>query len=393
MKNKITTLALALLLMFSLTACQNKNQNEEISAEITNRMTKKELDSVSVGEAFSHILNGYDYESLSISAFYDGKDFLVTGTDFYLEETLERLKEMVAENGGGEQGIAIDNPNSYIDMQEWVDRWGINDDEIIEIWDSVREISIYDVEMDFTFIIHVTLPPNFDENKTYPMFMMTDGVWSFSGEHYTRWKMMQNGEIEDVILVSIGYSFSVDGTDVQVRGGVFCENNELFLNFITDNLTPYLNELYYIDFSRSGLYGASLGGTFTHYAAFNSDKYENQPFQYYIIASPAFWSPSFLDFAPNAKDFKTEYGYFDRNKTFTKEIFIVGGENEDPENERHYIGESVSTLTGITNFIERMENKGVTTVTSKIYEGGLHGDYLHGMFDDFFLEHYGLKKD
>lgn len=66
----------------------------------------------------------------------------------------------------------------------------------------------------------MTLPPNFDTSKTYPMFVMTDGVWRF-GDHPALWNMMQDGEAEDVILVSIGYDFQLDGADNAVRAVYF----------------------------------------------------------------------------------------------------------------------------------------------------------------------------
>ena len=172
--------------------------------------------------------------------------------------------------------------------ENFKDKWEFDADAVASIADSVQEISMYDEELDTTFIIHVTLPPDFDAEKTYPMFVMTDGVWRF-GNHPALWNLMQEKAVEDVILVSIGYDFQLDGTDNAVRATYFCEKKDLFLSFITDNLMPYLNASYSIDFSQSALYGHSLGGTFTHYAAFQSDLFENQPFQYYIIGSPAFW--------------------------------------------------------------------------------------------------------
>ena len=123
--------------------------------------------------------------------------------------------------------------------------WGFDADEVTKIKDSVKEISVYDEELDTTFIIHVTLPPDFDKLKTYPMFVMTDGVWRF-GDHPALRKMMQDGEAEDVILVSIGYDYSIDGTDNGIRSRYFCEGEEYFLDFITDNLMPYLDEEYKI---------------------------------------------------------------------------------------------------------------------------------------------------
>ncbi|MDO5558999.1 MAG: alpha/beta hydrolase-fold protein [Oscillospiraceae bacterium] len=260
--------------------------------------------------------------------------------------------------------------------------WEFNASEVSEIIDSVKEISVYDEELDTTFIVHVTLPPDFNKSETYPVFVMTDGVWRF-GDHPALRKMMKNKETQDVLLVSIGYDFSIDGTDNGIRGEYFCDKKEQFLNFITDNLMPYLGDEYKIDYEHSTLYGHSLGGVFTHYAAFNSDQYANQPFHNYIIGSPAFWSPYFN----NNGEYKSEYGYFDRNDRLEKSIYVSGGENEDADYAQYY-GENDSTLEGVSNLMERMKTYGISSVECKIYEGSNHYEYIPEMFRTFFLEYY-----
>lgn len=284
--------------------------------------------------------------------------------------------------------LILDEPaKNYIAEPDYKDSWEFVQDEVKEIKDSVCEISMYDEELDTTFIVHVTLPPDFDESETYPMFVMTDGVWRF-GDHPALYNMMENGEAEEVILVSIGYDFSLDGTDDAVRAKYFCEEKELFLDFITDNLTPYLNELYSIDFACSALYGHSLGGVFAHYAAFNSDGYENQPFQYYIIGSPAFWSPYFLPTEEDPDAYKSEYDYFIRNRMLGKALYICGGENEDPDYAEYY-GENDTTLEGISKLMKRLEGYGVTSAECEIYEDSNHYEYIPTMFKEFFIEYYG----
>lgn len=203
------------------------------------------------------------------------------------------------------------------------DIWEYNRSEVEEIKDSVKEISIYDEELDTEFLVHVTLPPNFDESKTYPMFVFSDGVWRFGNVPSIR-KLMENGEIQDVILVTIGYNYKFDGTSMVVRSKYFYEEREKMLNFITDNLAPYLNELYNIDFENSGFYGHSAGGVFSHYAVFNSDKYENQTFKYYIIGSPALWQLHRLENEKYPDAGITDYNYWDRNDTLDKVIFLCG---------------------------------------------------------------------
>ena len=78
------------------------------------------------------------------------------------------------------------------------------------------------------------------KRKKYPMFVMSDGVWRFGNCPSLR-KLMEDGETEDVILVTIGYDYSVNGTEMGVRAKYFYEEREKFIDFITNNLTPYLS--------------------------------------------------------------------------------------------------------------------------------------------------------
>lgn len=263
--------------------------------------------------------------------------------------------------------------------------WEIDHDATAEISEFVSEISIYDEELDTNFIVHVTLPPDFDPEKTYPAYVLTDGVWRF-GNHPELRKEMENGNADSALLVSIGYDYSINGMDDTNRKKYFCEKDKEFLDFITDNLMPYLGEQYNVDFSNSTLYGHSLGGTFTHYAVFNSDKYENQPFGNYIIGSPAFWSPGFLPYA-DLSEVKSEYGYFDRNDTLNKRIFICAGADEDPVYEEYY-GDNDSTLEGVENLTNRLESYGFTNFECKLYPDSGHYEFIPEMLKEVLKKFY-----
>lgn len=263
--------------------------------------------------------------------------------------------------------------------------WEIDHDATAEIAEFVSEISIYDEELDTNFIVHVTTPPDYDAEKAYPAYVLTDGVWRF-GNHPELRKEMENGKSGNALLVSIGYDYSINGMDDENRVKYFSKNNKEFLDFITDNLMPYLGEQYNIDFGNSTLYGHSLGGTFAHYAVFNSDRYENQPFGNYIIGSPVFWSPGFLPYS-NASEYKTEYGYFDRNETLDKRLFICAGGDEDPVYEEYY-GDNDSTLEGVDNFMKRLSDYGFTNAECKIYPGSGHYQFIPEMLKEVLAKFY-----
>ena len=319
----------------------------------------------------------------------------------YSESAAELIAQRVKyacetiQNGDAEvlpQGtIDPQDPSYYSDFDEelsdYRDKWEYDRAEVEKIKDSIEEINIYDEELDTEFLVHVTLPPNYDKDKTYPVFFLTDGVWRF-GNHPSLRKAMEEGEASDVILVSLGYNYHMNGADGNIRGQYFVQNRSLLLDFITNNLVPYLGENYKIDYENSTLYGHSDGGVFAHYALFNADRYENQPFGRYIIGSPAFWGLYDKSVNLDPEGCETDYGYFDRHETLNKKVFLCGGSEEDPDYEASYNGHA-TTLQGIENLKNRLEAHG-SNVTCKLYESH-HYQYIPDMLLEYLKEAYPPK--
>ena len=274
----------------------------------------------------------------------------------------------------------------YTDMA-FADRrssWEFDRDKLADIKDKTEEYCFYDDELDLEFLVYVTLPPNYDENKTYPVFFMTDAVWRLN-DHAAMYKAMENGEACEVILASLGYSYNINGTSDQFRSELFIGNREALLNFITDDLMPYLGENYKINYADSTLFGHSMGGVFSHYALFRSDCYENQPFGKYIIGSPAFFNLYGAHENYDAAGAESDYGYFDRNTSLEKTVFLCGGSLEDPDYAGAYSGHD-SLLTGLKKLNERVSaHEG--DVTYKLYESH-HYQYVPGMLLEYLKKEY-----
>ena len=243
--------------------------------------------------------------------------------------------------------------------------WEFDSDALAEIRAHIDEYLIYDEQLGIPFLVHVTLPPDYDAAKNYPVFLMTDGVWRLN-DHAALWQAMENGESGDTILVSLAYTYNINGTEDQFRDMLFIENREMLLNFITDDLMPYLGEQYNIDYADSTLFGHSMGGVFSHYACFISDKYENQPFFRYIIGSPAMFNLYGADTDYNAAGAESEYGYFERHETLDKKLFLCGGSLEDPDYANAYHGHD-SLLTGLSKMKDRISMR-KADFTYKLYE-------------------------
>lgn len=291
-----------------------------------------------------------------------------------------------------EGSIDPDDPSLYDDpyADPFADHrnvWEYDRGSVEAIKDSIDEINIYDEELKTEFLVHVTLPPNYDKNKAYPVFLLTDGVWRF-GNHTELRKVMEDGEAANVILVSLGYNYKIDGTNDYYRFTHLIQERDKLLNFITDNLMPYLGENYNIDYANSSLYGHSNGGVFAHNALFKSDLYENQPFGNYIIGSPAFWGLYDEHFDLDPEECQNDYGYFDRNDTLDKKVFLCGGSLEDPDYADSYNGHD-TTLEGLAKLYDRLESHHAN-VTYRLYESH-HYQFIPEMLIEFLKETYPIQ--
>lgn len=287
------------------------------------------------------------------------------------------------------EGSIDPNDRSLVDpyadpFADYRNVWEYDRAAVEAIKDSIDEIGIYDEELDTEFLVHVTLPPNYEKNKTYPVFFLTDGVWRF-GNHTELRRVMEDGEAADVILVSLGYNYKIDGTNAYYRFTHLLQERDKLLDFITDNLMPYLGENYNIDYANSSLYGHSNGGVFAHNALFKSDLYDNQPFGNYIIGSPAFWGLYDEVFDLDPDGCQSDYGYFDRNATLDKNVFLCGGSQEDPDYADSYNGHD-TTLEGLAKLNERLSSHNAS-VAYKLYESH-HYQFIPEMLTEFLKETY-----
>lgn len=267
---------------------------------------------------------------------------------------------------------------------DYRDVWEYDRAAVGAIKESVDEISIYDDELETVFLVHVTLPPHYDPAKTYPVFFLTDGVWRFGNVPDLR-RCMENGEAADVLLVTLGLGYQYDGTDLSFRYQTLVRSRYALLDFITDNLMPYLSEQYPIDFANSTLFGHSDGGVFAHTALCKSDQYTNQPFGKYIIGSPAFWGLYYGYPDLDADAYEKDYGCFDRNDTLQKQVFLCGGKLEDPDYADSYNGHP-TTLEGLAALNERLTAHG-TAVTYQLYDSH-HYQYIPDMLTEYLKTTY-----
>ena len=371
------------------------------------------INNVSEFEFRAALVNGLEYNGFIPEKGYDGGAISDYENDYpdmqtYFDSLTESYKEMgyslsdsvdLVRQAKAAFNAVIDNSvidlpdryGYYTDIGKYLDpgadyrnKWTLNNDNIAYIKDHTDEYRVYDEELNTFFVVHVTTPPDYDENKSYPVLFMTDGVWRLN-DHAELYKAMESGEASDVILVSLGYNYNIDGTDEYVRFMHLITYRRLLLDFITDNLMPYLGENYNIDYAYSTLFGHSMAGVFSHCALCESDKYDNRPFGKYIIASPALWNLYSNRPGLDPECIDTDYGYFDRNDTLDKKVSLFGGALEDPDYSDQYEGHD-STLEGLEHLNERLTAHGAD-VTYKLYESH-HYQYVSDMLLEYIKTEY-----
>ena len=159
----------------------------------------------------------------------------------------------------------------------------------------IKEISMYDKEINDTFVIHLSLPPEYNPEEDYPMVVMTDGIWRLK-EHSRYREAMKAGELQKLIMVSIGYPDSYNASEMRKRE--FLRHPESFMHYIADNLLPYLEENYSVDEDNMMLTGHSYGGFFAYHFLFDYDALGKNIFKNYYIGSTT---------APDAEGLKKLY--------------------------------------------------------------------------------------
>lgn len=197
------------------------------------------------------------------------------------------------------------------------------------------------------FCLYIKLPMKYykDTNEIYPVMFLTDAERSFS---ITAGIMnileFPNNIIPDIIIVSIGYKKTdladwaagrtrdltptnipeldestenslskATGREFNVKSG----GASKFLEFISEELIPFIEKNYRISDSDRGIGGYSYGGLFTLYTLLKRPEI----FNLYFAGSPSFSYDNEIIFSYE-KEFR------ESNKQLNAKIFLSAGEKE-----------------------------------------------------------------
>jgi predicted alpha/beta superfamily hydrolase len=187
--------------------------------------------------------------------------------------------------------------------------------------------------MDTTFIskfvndsikVDVSLPSNYDsnQNKKFKVIYMTDGYWRRE-EHSTIHQMSDNKEIDQVIVVGIGYPDDYDFNNIRIRDLII--NAGKLYSCIKEEVIPYVERKYRADSNDRTLWGSSYGGYFLIWS-FTEHFKQGELFKNYICASAALNPPYKHDDL-----IKKENEMWNNHKDLPVNLYLTVGGNETKE--------------------------------------------------------------
>lgn len=191
---------------------------------------------------------------------------------------------------------------------------------------------------DVTYPIFVSLPSSYEStDQLYPVVYMLDAYSSFGIVSQMARLLAFDKELPEVIIVGISskggskefnYNRSRDYTPTSISTSDLPESLKLlvptsggaknFLDFITNELIPFIEQKYRIKNNDRALIGHSLGGLFVAFALFEKPDFFNR----YVMISPAlFWDDNYL--------VKKEKAYYDKTKILNAIVYTSVGSLEE----------------------------------------------------------------
>jgi len=248
-----------------------------------------------------------------------------------------------------------------------------------------------------TYHLFVSLPKNYSptDNLHYPVLYFLDGNLTFPIAHSARTVLDLFGDIEQIIIVGIDYSWersmkpmfinrTIDFTPspdpIRERsfagmigipaGSLTSGGASVFLKIFKTEIIPFMNGQYKCSDDR-GIAGHSLGGLFAGYCLLSA----TDLFDRFGINSPSFWWN-------NDEMLKTEKSFSIKNKMLPGRAFVSVGSLE---------GGGVIIMTAFADSLKSHNYKGLN-LSTQIFEGETHTSVMPACISRTLTALYGLKK-
>ena len=251
--------------------------------------------------------------------------------------------------------------------------------------ENTQQFEIFSKEINQEFIINIGLPPNYSkDHDKYPVVYVTDAGSNFIGLMGSLPLMQFVNDLPSFVLVGIDYKspnsmdsmslrnrdltptndkiwmaaqkdmYKIFGEDLpQVEAG----GAKYFLDFINDDIKPFINNKYYVDTTDQTYCGFSLGGLFGLYTLFNS----SDSFKRYVIGSPSIWWD-------DRHILKVEEEYAKKNKNLSAKVFMSIGDLEEEGGDNFKM---ISNMKALSNTLLSRNYKGLDLETA-IFEDETH---------------------
>jgi predicted alpha/beta superfamily hydrolase len=151
--------------------------------------------------------------------------------------------------------------------------------------------SLYSHALQELRYIQVTIPDNYipGSDETYTTIYMVDGEWNTENMAFIHRFARNEGYLPHAVLVGISNIY-IDGRNQRDRDFLPANNVEAFLDFIEDELIPFVEDRYPAGSDRI-LFGHSYGGVFSMYTLLTRPHL----FESYIASDPPFiWNDRYL---------------------------------------------------------------------------------------------------
>ncbi len=251
--------------------------------------------------------------------------------------------------------------------------------------ENTEQFEIFSKDINQEFIINIGLPPNYSkDHDKYPVVYVTDAGSNFIGLMGSLPLMQFVNDLPSFVLVGIDYKspnsmdsmslrnrdltptndkiwmaaqkdmYKIFGEDLpQVEAG----GAKYFLDFINDDIKPFINNKYYVDTTDQTYCGFSLGGLFGLYTLFNS----SDSFKRYVIGSPSIWWD-------DRHILKVEEEYAKKNKNLSAKVFMSTGDLEEEGGDNFKM---ISNMKALSNTLLSRNYKGLDLETA-IFEDETH---------------------
>ena len=242
------------------------------------------------------------------------------------------------------------------------------------VLEETSRVVLYSEAVDDEFVIEVALPYNYSpDSGPLPVLLITDGNMNFPVVLAAR-LMIEFEGVPPFAIAGIGYhsrneafskrfrDFTPSNPDIPIcRTELYqCGGADAFIDFITDELVPFLADTYPIDSGNITLMGHSLGGLLAAWALLKKPHF----FSGYIIGSPAYlWHGGLI--------FGEEERFAEKNNVLSTHIYMAsGGIEEHPESPFRGTEAIQQQYRMVQTLLER--NYDELQITSEIIPGESH---------------------